>query len=72
MTNQVLSQTVENSSKQTFVVSFEGHIYNLTYFGQDDDVVMSVRDENGNEITDPNLYEVIEDIAQNHVLSSST
>lgn len=72
MENQVLSQTVENSSKQTFVVSFEGHIYNLTYFGQDDDVVMSVRDENGNEITDPNLYEAIEDIAQNHVLSSST
>lgn len=72
MTNQVLSQTVENISRQTFVVSFEGHIYNLTYFGQDDDVIMSVRDENGNEITDPNLYEAIEDIAQNHVLFSST
>ena len=72
MTNQVLSHSIETVSKQTFIVSFEGIIYNLIYFGEDDDVLLIVTDENGHEINDPNLYEAIEDVAQNHVLSQSS
>ena len=71
MENRVLSQTIETISKQIFIISFEGHIYTLVYFGSDDDVVMMVRDGNNKEITDPNLYEAIEDVAQNHVLTFS-
>lgn len=72
MANQVLSHSIETVSKQTFIVSFEGIIYNLIYFGEDDDVLLVVTDENGHEIHDPNLYEAIEDVAQNHVLSQSS